>query len=170
MEIMHYMMKQLIKDRPSEDASFEMFKELLLRHAIKRPPYSLAIFSLSDIKKIDLFALDTFYRHFDMYTYALTVKDMLHLTQSHMMETPKPSFAQLDEAETMEVTQIDQLQEYMSQNERDVIARQREYMEHGAGKVEAILNAEMGKLVSRMDESIRVQDEEFMNKVGPAKK
>lgn len=163
-------MKQLIKDRPSEDASFEMFKELLLRHAIKRPPHSLAIFSLSDIKKIDLFALDTLYRHFDMYIFALTVKDMLHLTQSKMMEAPRPSFAELGEAETIEVTQIDELQEYMSQNERDVIARQREYMEHGAGKVEAILNQEMGKLVQRMDDSIRQQDEEFMNKVGPAKK
>ena len=80
MEIMHYVMKNLIKERPTEDASFEMFKELLLRHAIKRPPHSLAIFSLTDIKKIDLFALDTLYRHFDMYTFALTVKDMLHLT------------------------------------------------------------------------------------------
>ena len=58
----------------------------------------------------------------------------------------------------------------MSQNEKDVIARQREYMEHGAGKVEAILNAEMGKLTARMEESIRAQDEEFMNKVGPVKK
>ena len=109
MEIMHYVMKQLIRDRPTEDASFEMFKELLLRHAIKRPPHSLAIFSLVDIKKIDLFALDTLYRHFDMYTYALTVKDLLHLTQAQMMEAPKPTFAELDEAEAMEVTQIDQL-------------------------------------------------------------
>ena len=46
MEIMHYVMKHLIKERPSEDASFAIFKELLLRHAIKRPPHSLAIFSL----------------------------------------------------------------------------------------------------------------------------
>ena len=80
MEIMHFVMRQLIRERPTEDESFELFKELLLRHAIKRPPHSLAIFSLADVKKIDLFALDTLYRHFDMYAYALTVKDMLHLT------------------------------------------------------------------------------------------
>ena len=88
MEIMHYVMKQLIKDRPSEDDSFKIFKELLLRHAIKRPPHSLAIFSLADVKKIDLFVLDTFYRHYDMYKYALTIKDMLHLTTGRMMEVP----------------------------------------------------------------------------------
>ncbi len=58
----------------------------------------------------------------------------------------------------------------MSQNERDVIARQRDYMENGPGKVESILNAEMGKLYERMDEQIKTQDEDFMNKVGPAGK
>ena len=105
-----------------------------------------------------------------MYSFALTVKDMLHLTQNQMMEPSQPAFAELNEAEAIEITQIDELQDYMSQNERDVIARQREYMEHGAGKVEAILNAEMGKLTARMEESIRAQDEEFMNKVGPQKK
>ena len=46
MEIMHYVMKQLLKDRLSEDDSFANFKELLLRHAIQRPPHSLAIFNL----------------------------------------------------------------------------------------------------------------------------
>jgi len=152
MEIMHYVMKQLIQERLSEDASFNIFKELLLRHAIKRPPHSLAIFSLSDVKKIDLFALDTFYRHFDMYKYALTVKDLMHLSTEKMMEVPKPTFCELNEASQIEVTQLDELQEYMSEQERDVIARQRDYMENGPGKVEAILNSEMGKLYGRMDE------------------
>ncbi len=170
MEIMHYVMKKLIQERHSEEDNFKIFKELLLRHAIKRPPHSLAIFSLTDVKKIDLFALDTFYRHFDMYKYALTVKDMLHLTTEKMMEVPKPAFCELNDASTIEVTQLDELQEYMSQNERDVIARQREYMENGPGKVESILNAEMGKLYERMDEQIKTQDEDFMNKVGPAGK
>lgn len=40
----------------------------------------------------------------------------------------------------------------MSENEREVIARQRNYMEHGPGKVEAILNGEMSKLYANMDE------------------
>ena len=152
MEIMHYVMRQLIRDRPTEDQSFQIFKELLLRHAVKRPPHSLAIFSLSDVKKIDLFVLDTFYRHFDMYSYALTVKDMLHLSTGQMMEPPKLEFAELNEATAVEVTNLDELQEYMSENERDAIARQRDYMENGPGRIEAILNDEMGRLYNRMDE------------------
>ena len=85
MEIMHYVMKQLIKERLSEDESFENFKQLLLRHAIQRPPHSLAIFNLQDVKAIDEFVLDTFYRHYDMYKYALTVKDLLHLESGPKM-------------------------------------------------------------------------------------
>jgi len=81
-----------------------------------------------------------------MYKYALTVKEQLHLTSGGMMEVSKPAFAELNEAEVIEVTQIDVLQMYMSQNERDVIARHRDYMEKGPGKIESILNGEMSKL------------------------
>ena len=40
----------------------------------------------------------------------------------------------------------------MSENERGIIAKQRDYMENGPGRVEAILNDEMGKLMARMEE------------------
>ena len=79
MEIMLYLLKQLVKDRVTEEESFENFKELLLRHAILRPPHSLEIFNLDDVKTINLFVLDTFFRHFDMYKYTLTSKDSLQL-------------------------------------------------------------------------------------------
>ena len=125
---------------------------------------------MADVKKIDLFALDTFYRHFDMYKYALTVKDMLHLTTGQMMVVPQPVFADLGEANVTEVAELDELQEYMSTQEKTVIARQRDYMEHGPGKVEAILNREMGSLYARMEEQIKAQDEDFMARAAPAKK
>lgn len=95
MEIMHYVMKQLINDRLSEEDSFTNFKELLLRHAIQRPPHSLAIFNLADVKSIDSFALDTFYRHYDMYKYALTKQDLLHLTSSQGHEVEETEYANL---------------------------------------------------------------------------
>ena len=56
----------------SEDESYENFKSLLLRHAVHRPPHSLAILTLEEVKKIDLYAQDTFFRHFDMYKFSLT--------------------------------------------------------------------------------------------------
>ena len=49
-----------------------------------------------------------------MYKYALTVKDMLHLTTGQMMVVPQPVFADLGEASAAEVAELDELQEYMS--------------------------------------------------------
>ena len=57
-ELMHYILKQLIElgsTSLDEDKSYENFKELLLRHAVHRPPHSLAFFTLEDVKKIDLY-------------------------------------------------------------------------------------------------------------------
>jgi len=101
MEIMHYMMKQLIMHSLDEEDSFAMFKELLLRHAIQRPPHSLAIFNLEDVKKIDLFALDTFYRHYSMYAYALTLQNMLALKSVQMFSHVEPDTPRLHAAEEM---------------------------------------------------------------------
>ena len=109
MEIMHYCMKQLVKERLSEDDSFANFKELLLRHAIQRPPHSLAIFNLKDVKDIDEFALDTFYRHYDMYRYALTVKDLLVLTSSQGHEVAQAEYSNLTQAKETNMHNFDVL-------------------------------------------------------------
>ena len=92
-----------------------MFKTLLLRHAIQRPPHSLAIFSLQDVKEIDLFVQDTFYRHYDMYKYTLTAQVMLNLSSGPAMVEPKrQKAADLKAAKELKVTEVDILQEYMS--------------------------------------------------------
>ena len=43
-------------------------------------------------------------------------------------------------------------------------------MENGPGKIESILNDEMGRLLQSMDDKIKLQDDDFMAKVNPAKK
>ena len=57
MEILHYLMRQLVDqgEKLTEDKSYENFKELLLRHAVHRPPHSLSILTLEEVKKIDLY-------------------------------------------------------------------------------------------------------------------
>ena len=170
MEIMHYMMVRLVKDRCDEDASFEIFKELLLRHSIQRPSYSLAIFTLADCKAIDLFALDTFYRHYDMYLYALTVNDNLNLKCRGMQTQEVQKVADLGAAKEVDLITMDALQDFLSGEEKEAIAKQKEYMERGPGRVEALLNDEMEKLYANMEDQIKHQDEEFINKMGPPKK
>ena len=106
-----------------------------------------------------------------MYKYALTVKDLLHLESvpvMHKVETQ--TFDNLTQAKEVSMHNFDALQEYMSQQEKDAFERERDYMEKGPGKIEAILNEEMTRLIASMDEKIKTQDEEFLAKVNPGKK
>jgi len=53
----------------SSTEAYELFKHLLLKHACQRPPFSTGIFDMEDVKRITDYALDTFFRHYKMYTY-----------------------------------------------------------------------------------------------------
>ena len=140
-----------MKKRLEEEESFEMFKTLLLRHAIQRPPHSLAVFSLQDVKDIDLFVQDTFYRHYSMYFYTLTVQDMLQLTsQPAMKALPRQRTNDLKGYKEVPLMHLDIMQQYMSQQEKDQIEAQKDYMERGPGKVEAVLNEEMARLENHL--------------------
>jgi hypothetical protein len=72
LEIMLYLMKQLLQQRLREEKGYAIFKELLLRHSVQRPPHSLAIFNLEDVKLINEHVQETFFRFYNMYLYALT--------------------------------------------------------------------------------------------------
>jgi hypothetical protein len=43
---------------------------------------------------------------------------------------------------------------YFSRAEKDAIQNEKDYMEHGPGRIERILNEEMGKLGDHMDKKI----------------
>ena len=94
-ELFHYILRQLIESPkvPNEDESFSNFKELLLRHAVHRPPHSTAILTFDDVKKISNFALDSFFRHFDMYRFCMTNKEEMTLKTggffTHQSTEPK---------------------------------------------------------------------------------
>ncbi len=124
MEIMHYLIKLLIQQRLSEEQSYEVFKELLLRHAIQRPPHSLAFFSLNDVKKIDLFVQDTYFKHFSMYQYTLTVKDQLELKTKTTFEPNEPAVIDLlNSAVEVPAREIDEIYQYLSQTEQQEFER-----------------------------------------------
>ena len=78
--------------------------------------------------------------------------------------------ADLGAAKEVDLIGMDALQDFLSGEEKEAIAKQKEYMERGPGRVEALLNDEMEKLYANMESQIKQQDEEFINKMGPPKK
>lgn len=49
------------------ERSFEFFKELLLRHSVQRPPFSVGLFSFQEMKAITEWMMDSYYRHYKLY-------------------------------------------------------------------------------------------------------
>ena len=62
-----------------------------------RPPHSLAILNLDEVKKIDLYTQDSFFRHFDMYKYCLTVKDEMMLKTETIFSHSEPELPSIGE-------------------------------------------------------------------------
>ena len=54
------------------DNSFKLFKEVILRHSLFKPPHSINIYNLDEVTKISMHFLHTFYKHYNLYFFALT--------------------------------------------------------------------------------------------------
>ncbi|KAH9492194.1 hypothetical protein Btru_026517 [Bulinus truncatus] len=72
------------------DYTFLYFKDLLHCHAVNHPPYSIELFTPSEVRKISEYTVNTFFRHFKMYKYAFTAQIRLDINFSYEgMPTPE---------------------------------------------------------------------------------
>ena len=148
-EILHYLLRQILDfgEKLTEDKSYENFQELLLRHAVHRPPHSLAVLTLEEVKKVDLYVQDTFFRHFDMYKFSLVFKDELKLNTSEPFALPQVTqHLKISEGKKIKSSEINELAEYFSTEEQEAMRKEQEYMLHGPGKIQRLLDQEYQKL------------------------
>ncbi|CAG2242614.1 unnamed protein product [Mytilus edulis] len=77
------------------DQTFNYFKEMVLCHAVNRPPHSIELFNADEVRKITEYTVNTYFRHFKMYKYAFTPLVRLDLSLSYvgLPVTPPPSEA-----------------------------------------------------------------------------
>jgi len=80
------------------DRSWEYFKSLLEAHSVQRPPHSVGIFTLAELKAITEFALTHYYALFKLYRYAFTLRHVKELdVRTSWAELPPASFPPLGE-------------------------------------------------------------------------
>ena len=58
----------------SFDQSFALFKQFLLRHALDRPPHSIDLFTLQEVKVVTDYFMNSFFRHYLLYKKAFITK------------------------------------------------------------------------------------------------
>lgn len=77
------------------EQTFKFFKELLLCHAVNRPPHSIELYSADEVRKITEYTINTYFRHFKMYKYAFTPLVRLDLSINYhgVPVSPEPTEA-----------------------------------------------------------------------------
>ena len=67
MELSAAVFEDSFRNHLSRKESFELFKEVVVRHSLFRPPYSVKVFETEEVKELSRFWLETFDRYFEEY-------------------------------------------------------------------------------------------------------
>lgn len=82
----------------SQDDSFNYFKDFLVRHSLFRPPHSICIFNLDDLKIFAAHMINTFYNHYQLYFFSFTPKYNVEIRTFEMFKSRFPFVDNLKEA------------------------------------------------------------------------
>eukprot|EP00795_Rhopilema_esculentum_P015185 gene15185-6381_t len=152
------------------DAAYEYFKELLVRHCMKRPPFCVQLYSMAEAKSITDYVLNTYFKHYKLYKYAFTPKVRLNLTFEYngLPEEPAEIEGEKEEPEggaNVEITV-----------EGDSGIAEPEQMENedppAVKELKTIINSTLSdqvqKLKMNMDEQLKTNEETLLKKISAA--
>lgn len=173
LEIFKYLFSYSITSRLPEKKSFEIFKKLLLKHSVQRSPYSIAVFTCPDVKKITDFALITFFRHYSLYQYSFIPNCNLALKNVNRFEGNFPVVLRLDEGSEIVPETIPALDEFIIKpviEEPPLELNSDEEEALITDPLQYLLDKEMKLIKLELEEKIKKQDEDFFSKLEIFKK
>ena len=116
-----------MKERLPKDQAMILFKTMLLRHSIQRPPHSLFVFNLNEVKAMTDYVQSSFLKFYLMYQYALITKLELELSHetlsvdhfgiTKVKGSPPPQISELAEGTQVNPTEIPDLAEYLNKDD-----------------------------------------------------
>lgn len=105
-EIAYHVYKDSFDSRLTNEKSFDLLKRILVRHSLFRPPVSIQVFDLSEIKAINTFFVHSFYRHYDLYFFTNTPFLNVEIRTFNMFKARFPFTDALTEAKLISRTEI----------------------------------------------------------------
>mmetsp|Transcript_36518 Transcript_36518/g.66936 ORF Transcript_36518/g.66936 Transcript_36518/m.66936 type:complete len:201 (+) Transcript_36518:82-684(+) len=93
LSVMRQVLDDAISLRLDVDCASDVARDWMLKHAVQRPPFSVGIFTYSDVKAALEFAHHTFFRHFKLYMYTFRTLCNMELTLNTSVGMPKPELA-----------------------------------------------------------------------------
>lgn len=101
-----------------------------------------------------------------MYLYSLTKDQLIILRTEKQSDLEEPALGKLGDGKVISAREVEKdLKQFLSEAELAQIEKENEYMLRGPGRIERIMREEMDKMTSFMEEKIRLQDEDFLNKL-----
>jgi len=153
-------------------ATFTYFKQLLVKHSLQRPPYSVGVFNVSQVQAITDYALNTYFRHFDMYKYAFTPKVRVDISFHYdgVPETPEPvaepEVALSPEKQEEVVAEPEEEEEPVPEPESEEMRQLRDMIQVAMGAELRQLQSRLEKLISDQDSKISRQVEALEESIG----
>lgn len=152
-----------------QEAFDEQFKPWLLKHGVQRPPFSVGVFTFEEITLLTEFAMGTFFRHYKLYTYAYVPHRVLEF-QGMPSGCPAPTAPPEAELKDEDVVAPEDQPELAFIFRAQEEARAREMadamleeldLESRGPEVKSALEKRIAAMMSRFDEKLRAQDENF---------
>ena len=126
----------------------------------------MAIFNLDDVNAINDYVQDSFFRFYNMYLYSLTKDQLITLRTERQSDLEEPALASLATGKQIAPREVEgDLRQFLSEAELAQIEKENEYMTRGPGRIERIMREEMEKLAAHMEDKIKAQDEDFLNRL-----
>ncbi|XP_028394695.1 coiled-coil domain-containing protein 189-like isoform X2 [Dendronephthya gigantea] len=147
------------------DDTYQYFKELLLCHSVKRPPFSIQLFTADQVQMITDYTVNTYFKHFKLYKYAFTPKVRLDLTFEYMNmpETPVPKDEEEDKIEEKHEDVEDELNQtaenQSTEEDSPAVKELKNY-------ISATLTEQVNQLRLNVDEQIKASNETLSQKLG----
>eukprot|EP00416_Gambierdiscus_australes_P019557 CAMPEP_0171065236 /NCGR_PEP_ID=MMETSP0766_2-20121228/6726_1 /TAXON_ID=439317 /ORGANISM="Gambierdiscus australes, Strain CAWD 149" /LENGTH=248 /DNA_ID=CAMNT_0011521313 /DNA_START=18 /DNA_END=764 /DNA_ORIENTATION=- len=166
LSIMKLVLEEAVSERFTASQAFDTFKELLLKHSVERPPYSVGVFAFEDIKAVMDYVHNTFFRHYRLYMYVyMTRCDLsVRLDESNdIVGTPLRPRVLHAENEVIAKDQPEFAHLYVpSESEQAENSPRGENMpEDRAAIIKRKVDAGVDKLLQRFEERIQEQDVRF---------
>ena len=194
LEISHKIFMESFNNRLPYEKSFDLFRDVIVQHSLFRPPHSILVFNLEEIKNITDLFLSTFYKHYTLYLLAYTPIVHKEIVTFEMFKTRFPICLDLDPMTTKAINKTEQpaLREYLIDKETGLTKEELEEIMKGDSihhvpmkkreewmrlkaereqkeKIDRVMKKEIENLYHKLEQGIKVQDEEFLNRVNDFK-
>jgi hypothetical protein len=192
LELIYRVFRTSIEKILTFEKSFELAKEYLLRHALFRPPHSIMVFSLDDIKDITDFLINNFLRNYSLYMkcfapfidyeigtftmYKSRFPPVMSLSDGEIVD--KDDYTVLDQynkdkeikltrEEILEIMKGESIHNIPEWKKQEIIQKFLE--QERQAKIDRVLKKELEKLHEKFLKKVQEQDEWFNEKLASLK-